>query len=187
MRSIRSALVAPLAGMALAGLVGAASGQEDAANFPSKPIRLIVGFGAGGGNDLVARIVGPKLSELLGGQPVVVENRPGAAGQLAVVYAQSQPADGHTLVVGAIGQLAISQAIYADLPFHPTRTLVPLTLARLVLAGHCRLDAARHQFAEGPRHLRQGEPGQGELSILLAGVHDPGRAVQAQDRHARRN
>ena len=138
MRSIRSALVAPFAGMALAGLVGAASGQEDAASFPSKPIRLIVGFGAGGGNDLVARIVGPKLSELLGGQPVVVENRPGAAGQLAVVYAQSQPADGHTLVVGAIGQLAISQAIYADLPFHPTRTLVPLTLVGsywLAIAG----------------------------------------------------
>ena len=115
MRSIRSALVAPLAGMALAGLVGAASGQEDAANFPSKPIRLIVGFGAGGGNDLVARIVGPKLSELLGGQPVVIENRPGAA-----------------------GQLAISQAIYADLPFHPTRTLVPLTLVGsywLAIAG----------------------------------------------------
>ena len=130
MRSKRVAyiLFASLALWALAAaLPGQASAQEDAASFPSKPIRLIVGFGAGGGNDLVARIVGPKLSELLG-QPVIIENKPGAAGQLAVVYAQSQPTDGYTLVVGAIGQLAIANAIYTDLPFHPTRTLVPLTL-----------------------------------------------------------
>ncbi len=127
MRSIRSTLLAPFACVALAALIGAAAAQEDAASFPSKPIRLVVGFGAGGGNDLVARIVGPKLSELLG-QPVVIENRPGAAGQLAVVYAQSQPADGYTLVVGAIGQLAVAQVITPNLPFHPTRTLVPLTL-----------------------------------------------------------
>jgi tripartite-type tricarboxylate transporter receptor subunit TctC len=62
------------------------------------------------------------------GQPVIIENRPGAAGQLAVVYAQSQPADGYTLVIGATGQLAIATAIYSNLPFHPTKTLVPLTL-----------------------------------------------------------
>ena len=110
-----------------AALMGEASAQEDAAGYPSKPIRIIVGFGAGGGNDLVARIVGPKLSEALG-QPVIIENRPGAAGQLAVVYAQSQPADGYTLVIGATGQLAIATAIYSNLPFHPTKTLVPLTL-----------------------------------------------------------
>ena len=130
MRSNRFApiLFASFAFCALAAaLTGEASAQEDAASYPSKPIRIIVGFGAGGGNDLVARIVGPKLSEILG-QPVIIENRPGAAGQLAVVYAQSQPADGYTLVVGAIGQLAIANAIYSDLPFHPTRTLVPLTL-----------------------------------------------------------
>jgi tripartite-type tricarboxylate transporter receptor subunit TctC len=110
-----------------AALMGEASAQEDAAGYPSKPIRIIVGFGAGGGNDLVTRIVGPKLSEALG-QPVIIENRPGAAGQLAVVYAQSQPADGYTLVIGATGQLAIATAIYSNLPFHPTKTLVPLTL-----------------------------------------------------------
>jgi tripartite-type tricarboxylate transporter receptor subunit TctC len=108
-------------------LMGEASAQEDASSYPSKPIRIIVGFAAGGGNDLVARIIGPKLSEALG-QPVIIENRPGAAGQLAIAYAQSQPADGYTLVIGATGQLAIATAIYSNLPFHPTKTLVPLTL-----------------------------------------------------------
>jgi tripartite-type tricarboxylate transporter receptor subunit TctC len=128
MRSNRLTRFAPLACWALgAALMGEASAQEDAASYPTKPIRIIVGFAAGGGNDLVARIVGPKLSETIG-QPVIIENRPGAAGQLAVVYAQSQPADGYTLVIGAIGQLAIATAIYSNLPFHPTRTLVPLTL-----------------------------------------------------------
>src|SRR5947199_2059732 len=107
------ALLAPFAGMAVAAaLMGGASAQEDAASYPSKPIRIMVGFAAGGGNDLVARIVGPKLSQTLG-QPVIIENRPGAAGQLAVVYAQSQPADGYTMVIGATGQLAIATAIYS--------------------------------------------------------------------------
>jgi tripartite-type tricarboxylate transporter receptor subunit TctC len=101
--------------------------SEDVGGYPIKPIRIVVGFAAGGGNDLVARIVGPKLAETLG-QPVIIENRPGAAGQLAVSYVQGQPTDGYTLLVGATGQLAIASAIYSNLPFHPTRTLVPLTL-----------------------------------------------------------
>jgi tripartite-type tricarboxylate transporter receptor subunit TctC len=130
MRSIRPTrgLLSLFACVALAAVLASpAAAQEDAASYPSKPIRIVVGFAAGGGNDLVARIVGPKLSDIVG-QPVVIENRPGAAGQLAVVYAQSQPADGYTIVVGATGQLAIANAIYQNLPFHPTRTLVPLTL-----------------------------------------------------------
>jgi len=130
MRPIRLSrrLLASLAGaVAAAVLAATASAQEDATSYPSKPIRIVVGFAAGGGNDLVARIVGPKLSEIVG-QPVIVENRPGAAGQLAVTYVQSQPTDGYTIIVGAIGQLAIATAIYPNLPFHPTRTLVPLTL-----------------------------------------------------------
>jgi tripartite-type tricarboxylate transporter receptor subunit TctC len=127
MRYPREVLVS-FAWVALAAaLVYPAAAQEDAGSYPSKPIRIVVGFAAGGGNDLVARIVGPKLSEILG-QPVVIENKPGASGQLGVVHAQSQPADGYTIVVGAIGQLAIAQVIYPNLPFHPTRTLVPLTL-----------------------------------------------------------
>jgi tripartite-type tricarboxylate transporter receptor subunit TctC len=129
MQPIRStrALLTALACVTLVALSGGVSAQEDAASFPSKPIRIIVGFAAGGGNDLVARNVGPKLSEILG-QPVIIENKPGAGGQLGVIYAQSQPADGYTIVIGAIGQLAIAQVIYPNLPFHPTKTLVPLTL-----------------------------------------------------------
>ena len=122
---------------ALAAALGETSGEEEAASYPSRLVRMVVGFAAGGGNDMVARIVGPRLSDILG-QPVVIENRPGAAGQLAVIYAQGQPADGYTIAVGATGQLAIASAIYRNLPFHPTKTLVPLTMLAsywLLIAG----------------------------------------------------
>jgi tripartite-type tricarboxylate transporter receptor subunit TctC len=129
-------LVLIVAGLAIAA-TNPARAQDAAATYPSKPIRLIIGFGAGGGNDLLARIVGPKLAENIG-QPVIVENRTGAGGRIAIEYVQSQPADGHTVAIGAIGQLAVSAAIYPNLPFHPTRTLIPVSMLAsypLVLSG----------------------------------------------------
>jgi tripartite-type tricarboxylate transporter receptor subunit TctC len=114
-----------------------ASAQGGAANYPGKPVHMIVGFAAGGGNDLFARLIGQKLSDNMG-QPVVIENKPGAGGRLAVEYAMSQGADGYTLVVGATGQMAIASAIYPKLPYHPTRTFAPLAMIAsfpLILAG----------------------------------------------------
>jgi tripartite-type tricarboxylate transporter receptor subunit TctC len=114
-----------------------ASAQDGAANYPGKPVRMIVGFAAGGGNDLFARLIGQKLSGNMG-QPVVIENKLGAGGRLAVEYAMSQGADGYTLVVGATGQMAIASAIYPKLPYHPTRTFAPLAMIAsfpLILAG----------------------------------------------------
>jgi tripartite-type tricarboxylate transporter receptor subunit TctC len=108
-----------------------------AASYPNRPVRMIVGFAAGGGNDLFARLIGQKLSDILG-QPVVIENKPGAGGRLAVEYAMGQPADGYTLVVGASGQMAVAAAIYPKLPYQPTTTFVPLTMIAsfpLILAG----------------------------------------------------
>ncbi len=133
--SIRVLLLA-LFVTATAGSVYPAFAQGDA-GYPSKPIRFIVGFGAGGGNDLFARLLGQKLSENIG-QPVIIENKPGAGGRLAVEYAMSQPADGYTLVIGASGQMAIAAAIYPKLPYHPTKTFTPLTMTAsfpLILAG----------------------------------------------------
>lgn len=94
-------------------------------NFPTKPIRLIVGFAAGGGNDIFARLVGAKLGEILG-QQVVVENRPGAAGRLSAEYVAHQPADGYTLLVGASGAMSIGPAIYHDLQYDTTKTFTPI-------------------------------------------------------------
>jgi tripartite-type tricarboxylate transporter receptor subunit TctC len=133
----RTMLTAGLA--ALAAIVAGAAGAqgENATNFPNRPIHLIVGFAAGGGNDLFARLVGQKLSENIG-QPVIVENKPGAGGRIAVEYVKSQPADGYTLMVAASGQMAVAAAIYPKLPYHPTRDFLPLTMIAsfpLILAG----------------------------------------------------
>ena len=131
----RALLVAALASAALA--VPASAQPDPAANYPNKPIRLIVGFAAGGGTDAMARIFAPKLSEVLG-QPVVIENPAGAGGRTAIEFVQSQPADGYTVAFGAIGQLAVATAIYPNLPFHPTRTLIPVTMVSsylMMIAG----------------------------------------------------
>ena len=136
MTMIRAPLLAALA--LAASMAGALAQSDPAVGYPNKPIHFVLGFAAGGGTDLLARIVGPKLSDILG-QPVIVENRTGAGGRLAVDYVQSQPADGHTVLIGAIGQLAVATAIYpGKLSFHPTRTLMPVTMLGsypLVLSG----------------------------------------------------
>jgi tripartite-type tricarboxylate transporter receptor subunit TctC len=135
--SKRTILTLALAMPAALGSLPAWAQDAGAANYPNKPIRMIVGFAAGGGNDLFARLVGQKLSENLG-QPVVIENKAGAGGRLAVEYAMGQPADGYTLVVGATGQMAIASAIYPKLPYHPTKTFTPLSMIAsfpLILAG----------------------------------------------------
>jgi tripartite-type tricarboxylate transporter receptor subunit TctC len=125
------------ASLALAVLVAAGQSAGAQGDYPSRPIRMIVGFAAGGGNDLFARLVGQKMSELLG-QNVVIENKPGAGGRLAVDFVKNQPADGYTIMVAATGQMAIAAAIYPKLSYHPTRDFIPLTMIAsfpLILAG----------------------------------------------------
>ena len=101
-----------------------ASAQAD---FPNKPIRVVIPFGAGGGNDLFARVVGQKFTDLIG-QPIVIENKPGAGGRIAAAYVMEQPADGYTLFIGPSGVMGISPAAYPNLPYHPTKTFIPLTM-----------------------------------------------------------
>jgi tripartite-type tricarboxylate transporter receptor subunit TctC len=120
-------LMAGASAAALAASARDARAQDDAKAYPGRTIRVIVGFAAGGGNDIFARLVGQKLQELIG-QPVVIENRPGAGGRLAAVYVAGQPADGYTILVGAAGAMSIAPAIYPNLPYQPTASFVPLTL-----------------------------------------------------------
>lgn len=127
-RALTTALASSFVVFVMAGLMASAGAQPDpAAGYPNRPVRLVVGFAAGGGTDAMARIFAPKLAEIIG-QPVVIENRPGAGGRTAAEFVQGQPADGYALLFGAIGQLAIASAIYPNLPFHPTRTLTPVAM-----------------------------------------------------------
>jgi tripartite-type tricarboxylate transporter receptor subunit TctC len=99
-----------------------------AANYPDKPIRMLVGFAPGGGTDTTARTIAQPLSEALG-QQVVVDNRAGAAGNIATDIASKSPADGYTILMGTIAALAINPSLYKSLPFDPIRDFEPVTLA----------------------------------------------------------
>jgi tripartite-type tricarboxylate transporter receptor subunit TctC len=112
---------------ALSVLLLAISPAAAQSDYPNKPIKVVVGFAAGGGNDIFARLVGAKMSEILG-QQVVVENKPGAGGRLAPEYVTQQPADGYTLFVGPSGAMAVAAAIYPDLKYSPAKSFVPVAM-----------------------------------------------------------
>ncbi len=121
----RAPVFAVVSALLLAVLATAPAAAQ--ADYPTRPIHIVVGFAAGGGNDIFARLVGAKLSEILH-QPVVIENRPGAGGRIAPEYVTHQPADGYTLFVGPSGAMAVAAAIYPDLKYSPTKGFVPLAM-----------------------------------------------------------
>lgn len=104
----------------------AAGAQAGPANYPVKPVRLVVGQAPGGATDIVARLVAPRLGEQLG-QSVVVENRTGAAGSIGAAFVAKSPPDGYNLLVIS-SSYAINPSLYPSLPFDPVRDLVPVTL-----------------------------------------------------------
>ncbi len=119
----RLVLIACIGFIALAA--SPALAQDDAAKYPARPIHIIVGFAAGGGNDIIARVFGQKLSEDLG-QPVIVENKPGGGAIVATEYVAKAQPDGTTLLVGASG-MAINHALYAKLPYDSVRDFVAVS------------------------------------------------------------
>lgn len=113
-----------LFGLSLCLLVAAPARAQQ---FPVKPIRLLVGFAAGGSTDKLARVLAQRMTEVLG-QPVVVDNRPGAAGNLAAEAVALAPADGYTLLMATLSSQAINPHIYAKLKFDPIKSFEPITL-----------------------------------------------------------
>jgi len=111
--------------LGLLALVAPAFAQDDPAKYPTKPIHIVVGFAAGGGNDIIARIFGQKLSESLG-QPVIIENKPGGGAIVATEYVAKSAPDGSTMLVGASG-MSINPAVYAKLPYDAVRDFVAVS------------------------------------------------------------
>lgn len=150
----------------LAGLALAAG----AAEYPQRPVRLLVPFPPGGGSDTLARILAPRLTERMG-QTWVVDNRGGAGGNMATeVVATAQP-DGHTLLLGFNTALAVNPALYAKLPFDVLQDLQPITKlasAQYVLVVHPSVPAATiGEFIA----LAKAQPG--KLNYSSAGVGSP--------------
>jgi len=107
-------------------LVALASPAQAQSPYPSKPIRIVVGFPPGGGMDLSARVYSAKLQEALD-TPIVVENRPGGTGLLAGEHVAKSAPDGYTLLVGASGQMTINPVLIAKHPYDPVRDFAPIT------------------------------------------------------------
>jgi len=119
-RLLRSALVAALT------LVAAHTAQAQA-EYPNKPIRVVVTFPPGGSADAVVRSLLPRLNDKLG-QQVVVDNRPGAGGNIGLAVVAKAPADGYTLGVGAAGALSANVSLYPQMPFDPVKDFKPVTM-----------------------------------------------------------
>ena len=120
-----------LAGTSVLGMAPGARVLAQSASFPDKPIRFVVPFSPGGAADVLARAVGQWVGTRLG-QPVVVENRPGAGGSIAGELVAKSPPDGYTLFVGSTGPLAINATLYSKLPYNPVTDFAPVSLAVLV-------------------------------------------------------
>ena len=107
---------------------GACLAQTVAQTWPAKPVRVIVPFPPGGGTDIIARVVAGKLAETPGWN-ILIENKPGAGGNLGVEAAAKSPADGYTIVLGQTSNLAINPSLYTKLPYDPQKDLKPVALA----------------------------------------------------------
>ncbi|MCA1510477.1 tripartite tricarboxylate transporter substrate binding protein [Bradyrhizobium sp. NBAIM01] len=169
------ALVASMLSPSLAQTSPTPSSTSTSAPWPTHPIRLIVNFPAGGAADLLARLIGQSLSETFG-QPVVVENKGGANGNLGGEMAARATPDGYTLLMSSGGMVAINPHLYANLPFDPTKDIVPVaSVARVPFYLVVRTQNSAQDFKAfvadlkaNPGKRNFGSPGIGSSPHLAA-------------------
>ena len=123
----RRSLVIGMGLAALGASMGAAAAAAAEPNYPTRPVRIIVGFPAGTGPDIVARLVAQKLSEGWNNMGVIVDNKPGAGGLIAASEAARAAPDGYTLMLGETGQLSIAPSSYNKLPYDPAKDFAPIS------------------------------------------------------------
>jgi len=149
---------------ALLSLVAAGAAAQ---TYPGKPIRLIVPYAAGGTSDILARQIGPKLTEAWG-QPVIVENRTGANGNVGADFVAKSAPDGYTLLITDLGGLVISASVYPALPFNPSKDFSPVVMVSYsphVLAVHTSVPASNVKELIA---LAKAQPG--KLNFAVSGI-----------------
>jgi tripartite-type tricarboxylate transporter receptor subunit TctC len=129
-------------------LLAPVAAAQSEAGYPSRPVKLVVGFAPGGGNDIIARLLADKLSRSLG-QPVVVENKPGAGGAVAAAFVKAQPPDGYTLLVGASGAMVIGPAVGTPVEYDTASDFEPIsTLGTFPLVLSVNAESPHKTLAE---------------------------------------
>jgi tripartite-type tricarboxylate transporter receptor subunit TctC len=159
--------------LALAGL-GTVPHAAEAQTYPSKPIKMIVPWPPGGGVDTAARMISQPLSEKLG-QPIVVENRPGAAGNIGTALAAREKPDGYTLLLGSLSPNAVNPHLYTNLGFDPVKDFAPIALlytvpSFLVVPANAPAGSAKELIAQAkanPGKLNMGSGGVGSSQHLF--------------------
>jgi tripartite-type tricarboxylate transporter receptor subunit TctC len=176
---MQGASVAKIKSLTIAFLVTAGTVAFDvtagAAEYPLRPIRIIVGFAAGGAPDTLARVIGEKLAQDWG-QPVVVENRTGAQGNTAMVAVAKAAADGYTLALVPIGNAAVNPSLSPNLPYDPVKDFAPITQIAtvenvLVIGAQSPIRTLKELIAAGrakTAKLTYATPGAGSLAHLAA-------------------
>jgi tripartite-type tricarboxylate transporter receptor subunit TctC len=177
-------VVLPLIAASLFAGVYSSAGGADALPYPSKPLRFVVPFPAGGPLDIAARVIGQELNRAWK-QPVLIDNRPGAGGNIGADFAVKSAADGYTILMGAVSTHAINVSLYRKLPYDPVADFAPITLVAIVpnvLVVHPSLPAqnvrqliALAKTRPGQLHFASGSSGSaghlaGELFKTLAHV-----------------
>ena len=147
------------------------AGNARAQSYPDRPIRILIGYPAGGGVDLVARLLGEPMKAALG-QPIIVENRPGASAMLAAQAVATAPPDGHTLLMAAAGEIATNQHLYKErMTYDPLRQLAPVALVGIV---PCVVVVAATTPVHTPAELiAYARANRGKLSFSSSGIGNP--------------
>ncbi len=186
MRTLRTCAIAVAACLAMGTVQPSAHAADSASDFPSRPLRLVVGFSPVGGADVAARMLSAKLAEIIK-QPVVVENRPGAGGAIGAAYVANSAPDGHTLLVVSSSYATIP-ILYPQQSFEPARDLAAVTLiaeAPMLLLVHPSLPArsVKELIALArakPGQLNYSSGGEGTSSFLTGELFKGMAGVQIQ-------
>lgn len=156
--------------LALLAMACAWTGAQAAEPYPARPVKLMVGFAAGGSSDTVARIMAPRMAELLK-QSVVIENRPGAGGNIASDQLVKAPADGYTIMLGTIGSLAVNQHIN-KLSYNPITDMQALSMA--IVFSNVLVVNASSDIRTLDDYVRQGRVENSKLSFGSSGIGSAG-------------
>jgi tripartite-type tricarboxylate transporter receptor subunit TctC len=164
--SLRAAVLTTI--VAISAVIPAQSAS--AQNYPTKPIHLIVPYPAGGGTDFFARLVGQKMSDLVG-QPIVIENKPGAATNLGADFVAKAPPDGYTMLLGDVATYA-NPSLYKKLPFDPAKDFAPVTLTARFLSVLV-INPNKLKVNSMAELIDQAKREPGKIDIAHAGVGNP--------------
>ncbi len=171
--------------LALATACAVLAGSAHAQNYPNRPLRLVIPYAPGGPVDIVGRVTGAKLTEMLG-QQVIIDNRAGAGGNIALDIVAKAAPDGYTLLMGANGPIAINPSLYANMPIDTEKDLAPVSMvasSAMILVAHPTLAASTVKeliaLAKAkPGSINYASSGSGSTAHLsselfknLAGVH----------------